>query len=342
MTAPDSLMEQAKTWADSGLALALATVVETWGSSPCPAGSQMVVSSDADFAGSVSGGCIETTVVSESLEIIKDGRAEVLEYGVSDRDSATAGLACGGTIKVLVEPLSAALLEQLLGARPAVRAIDLDSGKWSFMRAEETLGDLSLDAETLAVAQDVEAEERARIVEAGDRQIFLQPLIPAYRLLIIGAVRIAQALAPMATEAGFDVTVIDPRRAFATAERFPGVTLVQNWPDMALPDLKPDKHTALVTLTHDEKPDDMALYLALRSDVFYVGALGSRKTHAKRTERLHLYGLSEDEIVRIHAPVGLDIGARTPAEIAVSILGQVIAAKNGKGPLHKEKPDEVR
>lgn len=337
MSATDPLMEQAKAWADSGLDVALATVVETWGSAPCPAGSQMVVNSDADFAGSVSGGCIETSVVSESLEILKEGGTQVLEYGVSDEASAAAGLACGGTIRVTVEPLDKALLDELVGPRPAVRIMDMASGHWAFVRGGAASGELSLDAATFSAAAEVEAEERARIIEADGQQLFVQPLIPPYRLLIIGAVRIAQALAPMAREAGFDVTVIDPRRAFATAERFPGVALVRDWPDMALKDLQPDSHTALVTLTHDEKPDDMALTLTLRSDAFYIGALGSRKTHAKRTERLHLYGLGEDEIARIHAPVGLDIGARTPAEIAVAILSEVIAAKNDKDPRHKGK-----
>ena len=327
MTVIDPLMVQAKEWAADGLGLALATVVETWGSSPCPAGSQMVINERAGFAGSVSGGCIETSVVSESIEILKDADFEVAEYGVSGEVSFAAGLACGGTIRVMMEPLGKELLAELLNTRPAVRAVNLESGKWAFVRGGRVSGELELDHEIIKAATEVELEQRARSI--GD--IFLQPLIPPYRLFIIGAVRIAQSLAPMAASAGFDVTVIDPRRAFSTDERFPEIKLVCEWPDKAVGDLGIDAHTAVVTLTHDAKPDDMALGLALRSDAFYVGALGSKKTHRERTERLTEEGYSEEEIKRISAPVGLDIGARTPAEIAVSILSELVAVKNNRG-----------
>lgn len=327
MTITNPLMEQATSWADNGLGLALATVVDTWGSSPCPPGSQMVVSSHADFAGSVSGGCIETSVVSECLEIIRDGGCELLEYGVSDEQSAAAGLACGGTVRVLVEPLTADLLDVMMTPRPFVRVVELEGGAWSLVQDGSASG---LDAAVVEAATASLSKERAATFEHDGRSYFIHPFVKPYRMIVIGAVRIAQALVPMAVEAGFDVTVVDPRRAFITDERFPGVAMVRDWPDVALKDLELNSHTAVVTLTHDEKPDDMALVAALRSDVFYVGSLGSRTTHAKRVERLHLFGLSEDEIKRIHAPVGLDIGARTPPEIAVSILAQVIAAKNGK------------
>ena len=327
MSVTDPLMVKAKEWADRGLGLALATVVETWGSSPCPAGSQMVINEQAGFAGSVSGGCIETSVVSESIEILKDADFEVVEYGVSGEVSFAAGLACGGTIRVMMEPLSNELLDELSGERPAVRAVDLENGKWAFVRGGNVSGGLELSGEIINAASKVETQQRANTVDG----IFLQPIIPPYRLFIIGAVRIAQSLAPMALEAGFDVTVIDPRRAFSTDERFPEINLVRQWPDKAVEDLGIDAHTAVVTLTHDAKPDDMALGLALRSDAFYVGALGSKKTHAERTRRLTEEGYSEEEISRISAPVGMDIGARTPAEIAVSILAELVAIKNRKG-----------
>lgn len=331
MGASDPLMEQAKAWADHGLELALATVVETWGSSPCPAGSQMVINAEAGFAGSVSGGCIETSVVSESLDVLKGGGFEVAEYGVSGEVSFAAGLACGGTVTVMMEPLSKTLLAELLAVRPAVRAVDLKTGAWAFIRDDTVTGALDIGGDVLGAASQVLAKERAQTLDRMGEKVFLQPLIPACRLLVIGAVRIAQSLAPMAAEAGFDVTVIDPRHAFSTPERFPGVETVQDWPDKAFEKLGLDAHTAVVTLTHDAKPDDMALGRALRSDVFYVGALGSRKTHAARCERLQQAGYAKDELKRIDAPVGLDIGARTPAEIAVSILARVIAAKNVKG-----------
>lgn len=330
MSAADPLMEQAQAWAGDGLAMAVATVVETWGSSPCPAGSQMVINAEAGFAGSVSGGCIEASVVSESLEILKDKAFEVASYGVSGEVSFAAGLACGGTVTVMMEVLDDALRSALSGPRPAVRAVDLDSGAWAVVRGTTVEGGLALTDAVLTDADSVLRDEKARTVESEGRKIFLQPLIPPYRLLIVGAVRIAQALAPMARAAGFDVSVIDPRRAFSTDARFPDITLVQAWPNEALARLGLDAHTAVVTLTHDAKPDDMALGLALRSEAFYVGALGSKKTHGARLQRMEEAGFGESELAAIHAPVGLDIGARSPAEIAVSILAQVIAAKNGR------------
>lgn len=330
-TLTPSTMEQARGWADDGLRLALATVVETWGSSPCPAGSQMVINSQAGFAGSVSGGCIEMSVVSESLEVLAGGGFTVEEFGISDATASAAGLACGGNIKVMMEPLDRALLDAFGGPRPAVRVVELASGRSSFLRNGVAEGELAIGGETRLAALEVEAEARARTCEVEGSRIFLQPLVAAYRMVVIGAVRIAQSLAPMAAEAGFDVTVVDPRPAFAADERFPGVEVLREWPDKALPKLGLDSRTAVITLTHDIGPDDLALNLALRSDSFFIGALGSRKTHAARIGRLRAANCTDAAIARIHGPVGLDIGARTPAEIAVSILAQVIAARNGRG-----------
>jgi len=334
MNRKDPLMQQANVWVSEGRKLALATVVETWGSSPCPSGSQMIINDKAGFAGSVSGGCIEASVVSESLEILNSGGFELTEYGVSSEVSFAAGLACGGTVRVMLELLDEKLLKELMGARPAVRVVDLRNGKWTFVREDLVSGNFSLDNDTMAAARNAMHDERAQIYEAGEDRYFMQPLIPAYRLLIVGAVRIAQSLAPMAAELGFDVTIIDPRRAFSTDERFPNVALVREWPDKAVSKLGFDAHTALVTLTHDAEPDDMALGMALNSDVFYIGALGSKRTHAARIDRLRESGFSNEDISRIHAPVGLDIGAKTPAEIAVSILSQIIEIKNMRGKRH--------
>ncbi len=328
MTATDPLMEQARDWAAAGLKVALVTVVDTWGSSPCPPGSRMVVNEKAEFAGSVSGGCIETSVISECLEALKEDSHALLEFGVSDDVSFEAGLACGGTVHVLAEPLDPALLEALSAAPPLVRLMDLESGTGAVLRGDSVSGALSAPDAVVAEARAALADGDARLVEEEGRRYFVHPVLPAYRLIVVGAVRIAQALGPMAAEAGFDVTVVDPRPAFATDARFPGAELIRQWPDQAFADLDPDSHTAVVTLIHDAQPDDMALGLAIRSEAFYVGALGSRRTHAKRSQRLKEQGYTEDEIARIHAPIGLDIGARTPAEIAVAILAQVVAAKN--------------
>jgi len=331
MRVGDPLIKQAKDWADQGLKVVLVTVVETWGSSPCPPGSQMVINEKADFAGSVSGGCIETSVISESIDVLKEGGHALLEYGVTDEMSAEAGLACGGIVQVLAEPMDGPLFEAFLGERPLVRLIDLENGKAAVIRRDKVSGSLSAPDTVLDRARTALTDERVCTLEEEERRYFIHPVLPAYRLFIIGAVRIAQALLPMAVETGFDVTVIDPRRAFSTDERFPGVKLIRQWPDRVLSQLEPDSHTAVITLIHDAEPDDMALGLAVRSDAFYVGALGSRRTHAKRVSRLKENGYTEEEIARIHAPIGLDIGARTPAEIAVAILAQMVAVKNSRG-----------
>lgn len=323
-------IRQAAAWMAEGHRVALATVVETWGSSPCPAGSQMTISDKALFAGSVSGGCIETSVVSEAIEAMKDKKPTLLRYGVSDEQGHAAGLTCGGNVGVFVEPLDAALLAQYQGEKPFVRAVGLESGAWTVFRRDKTEGALTLDAAVRAGLREAQRDGECRVIREGAEPVFVHPVRPAFRLIVIGAVRIAQSLAPLAAEAGFEVTIVDPRPAFATPERFPGFFLVCQWPDKALPALGVDASTAVVTLTHDAKPDDMALAYALRSPALYIGALGGRKSHAKRVARLKERGLTEAEIGRIRAPVGLDIGAETPAEIALSIIAEIVAAKNGK------------
>ena len=188
-------------------------------------------------------------------------------------------------------------------------------------------GELASDAALVAAARQAMALGRSETVELGGEKVFLNVYVPPARLIIVGAVHIAQALAPMAAMLDFDVTVVDPRGAWATGQRFPGVKVVQEWADEAFDKMGLDASTAVVTLTHDPKLDDPALETALRSDVFYVGALGSKRTHAKRQERLAEAGISEEQFARIHGPVGLNIGAKSPAEIAVSILGQIVEVR---------------
>jgi xanthine dehydrogenase accessory factor len=218
-------------------------------------------------------------------------------------------------------------LERILAARaqkrPIAVATRLADGAQSLCEAETCTGELALTAEQLAEARGLLAGGRSAALATGKGEIFLRSYAPPPKLVVIGAVHIAQFLAPMAALAGFEVTIVDPRRAFATEARFPGVTLVTEWPGPALARIGLDDHTAVVTLTHDPKLDDPALQAALRSPVFYVGALGSTRTHAKRIERLREHGLAE-LASRIHAPVGLDLGGRAAAEIAVSVLAQVI------------------
>ena len=229
--------------------------------------------------------------------------------------------------------MKGAILERLLKDRAAKRAVvlvtELQSGAQALVYPKELFGDLALDGDTLLrIRQSLQADANGT-VEMGGKRLFLQVQNPALRLIIIGAVHIAQTLAPMAALAGYSVTIIDPRRAFATDARFPDVTLIGEWPDEAMATLKLDRRTAVVTLTHDPKLDDPALQTALKADVFYIGALGSRKTHAARINRLRAAGFSDADGARIHGPVGLDIGALSPAEIAVSILAQITAVLRG-------------
>lgn len=323
----DDILQRALAWQESGRGAALATVVRTWGSSPRPVGSHLAVGGDGDFAGSVSGGCIEGAVVQEALATIADGRPRLLEFGVSDEQAWEVGLACGGRVQVYVErPGSLArLMAARAAGRPAALVTRLADGAQCLLDAEEASGDLELDAAARdALRRRFVSGESGPLDAAGE--IFARVYAPAPRLIIVGAVHVAQALAPMAAIVGYAVTIVDPRSAFASAQRFPGVTLVDDWPDEAMARLAPDAQTAVVTLTHDPKLDDPALAAALAGPAFYVGALGSTRTHEKRLARLSELGLA-DQFGRIHAPVGLDLGGRLPAEIAVAILAEIIRVR---------------
>lgn len=311
---PKGMPELALDWHKAGRGAALATVVQTWGSAPRRAGAQMVVSGDGQIEGSVSGGCVEGAVLMESLEALEARKGRFLEFGVSDGDAFSVGLACGGTIKVLVEPvgsvLSEATLAELVAARAARRAVAY------VCKAESGGGHLVFDG----------FEDRFRMDRSGQEEDGTVVVVhnPPLRLAIVGAVHIAQALVPMARIAGFDPIIVDPRAAFGSEVRFPGETILEEWPDDALEAIGLDARSALVLLTHDPKLDDPALHIGLKSKAFYIGALGSKRTHAKRVERLVAADFTDLEIARIHGPVGLDIGATSPAEIAVSIMGQIL------------------
>ncbi|KUF11371.1 XdhC family protein [Pseudoponticoccus marisrubri] len=310
----DGIPEQALDWHRGGKGAVLATVTQTWGSAPRRVGSQLAVSGEGEIEGSVSGGCVEGAVIVEALEALEDGKRRELEFGVSDEDAFAVGLACGGTIRILVEPVGAALPEDVLAALVTARAdrqavayvVDLDSGACRLERDGY--------------------ETRFRMDRSGfeeDGRTFVAIHNPPLRLVVVGAVHIAQALLPMARIAGYDPVLIDPREAFGSEARFPGERILHDWPDEAVEALGLDGRTALVLLTHDPKLDDPALERSLRAGVFYIGALGSTRTHAKRVDRLTQAGFTEAEIARIHGPIGLDIGAAGPAEIAVSILAEM-------------------
>ena len=308
--------EQALAWVDAGKSAALATVIETWGSAPRRVGAQLVVSGAGEMEGSVSGGCVEGAVVVEALDLVASGGVQVLEYGVSDGDAFAVGLACGGNIRILVEPIGTGgmpveMLRELVAARAARTPVAYE---------------VALDGSHRALVTEGHAD-RFRMDRSGvseDGKTFVAIHNPPLRLVIVGGVHIAQALVGMARGVGFDPFVVDPREAFGSAARFPDATLINNWPDDALAEVGVDARTAVVLLTHDPKLDDPALEVALKSSCFYIGALGSTRTHAKRVERLTAAGFGPDDIARIHGPVGLNIGAAGPAEIAVSILAEMI------------------
>jgi xanthine dehydrogenase accessory factor len=284
------------------------------------------------MVGSVSGGCVEGAVVESALAAIASGRHELLDFGVTDEMAWEVGLACGGKMQVFVDRVAASgdaagdwhpWLDELQSDRAAKRAavlgIDLHSGRRQVLHP----GTLPDEGAIATAVRDVLRTDAARLLEREPTPLFLQPFNPPLRLVIVGAVHIAQPLCRMAAETGYAVTVVDPRGAFASKERFPGIELCPDWPDEALEALAIDARTAIVTLTHDPKLDDPALAIALHSPAFYVGSLGSRRTHTRRLERLAEEGFDDAALARIHAPVGLDIGARSASEIAVSILAEI-------------------
>ena len=320
----DPIPETALDWHRNGQGAALATVVATWGSAPRQAGSQLAISGDGQIMGSVSGGCVEGAVVAEALDALDDGQPRLLRYGVTNETAFEVGLACGGTIEVLVEPVGKALPEAMLADLVAARGT---------RRAVAYGVHLENWTRRLIVPDDAQIAPRFRADRSGLEESgeFIALHNPPLRLIVVGAVHIAQALLPMARLAGYDPVLIDPREAFGAQARFPGETILHDWPDEAMAALAPDARTAVVTLTHDEKLDDPAIRAALATPVFYLGCLGSTRTHARRLERLRSAGVGADALARLHAPVGLAIGARTPAEIAVSILAQMTQTLRQEG-----------
>ncbi len=312
----ENLLEVALQWHEKGIGAAVATVIETWGSAPRRVGSQLIVSGDGRMEGSVSGGCVEGAVVLEALDSIKDGKTKVLEYGISDDDAFAVGLACGGKIRVLVEPVGKQLPQELL--KELVDAIAKDQSIIYEINIKTLKRHLVYNG----------YEDRLRKDRSGfkdDGITFLNVYSPKLKMDIVGAVHIAQALVPIAQVVGFSLRIIDPRESFANRERFGSIKISNDLPDIALTETKPNYRTAVILLTHDPKLDDPALHIALQSEAFYIGALGSKKTHKQRKDRLRIAGFTETAIDRVCGPIGLDIGASSPEEISVSILAEVIA-----------------
>jgi xanthine dehydrogenase accessory factor len=305
------VLKRSSEWLAAGRRVLLVTVVKTWGSSPRPEGALLAVRDDGLVEGSVSGGCIEDDIVGR---IRHDGftatRCEVVTYGVSADEARRFGLPCGGTIQLVLEPLTRnsgidALLAEISAGRLVARRLDTATGKAEPAPASAAAG-LAFDGRVLTTIHG-----------------------PRYRMLVIGASQLSKYLAQIAVGLDYQVTICDPRAEYHETWDVPGATLVKTMPDDTVLEMKLDERCAVVALTHDPKLDDMALMEALKSPAFYVGALGSRANNAKRRQRLQQMDLTEAQIARLHGPIGLYIGSRTPPEIAVSILAEITAVKNG-------------
>lgn len=320
--------------------IALATVLSTWGSAPRKAGAKLAFTAGGvAISGSVSGGCVEGAVIAAGEEVLASGRPQLLHFGVADETAWSVGLACGGTIEVFVERLDPAIHAAARGwlAHEATGAVvTVIAGPEELLARHLALGPDGATG-SLGGAWDEPAWVAARAARSSTRawlaegiEVFIDVLRPAPRLIIVGGAHIAVALVRLADVLGYRTVVIDPRRAFASATRFPTAgRLSTAWPDRALADNPPDADSAVVTLSHDPKIDDPALRAALESEAFYIGALGSRKTHAARRERLAALGFNDDRLGRIHAPIGLDIGADNPEEIALAVMAEVVATYRG-------------
>ncbi len=341
-----NLLPVVERWLGEGKRVALATVVKVYGSAPQPLGAKMVISDQGEMAGSVSGGCVESAVVQEALSILSGGRARVIPFGIADEVAWNVGLACGGTIEVFVERLEQdVVFHAWLEALKANRLVTLIAVLNGPQAGQKIL--IPPDGKPLSTLEEPQVVSRlvkqaAGVVSAyhptrltvsvGEEQwdVFVDVFPPPPKLIIVGAVHIAIPLVTFARELGFRTYVVDARAIFATRERFPHVDdLIIGWPQEVLPRLGLDENTYVVVLSHDEKIDNPALKVALEHPVRYVGALGSRKTHARRVAALREMGVSEEAIARIHAPIGLDIGARRPEEIAVAIIAEIVAVRNG-------------
>jgi xanthine dehydrogenase accessory factor len=308
------VLKTALTWLREGRRIAIATVVQTWGSSPRPVGSWLAIRDDGQVVGSVSGGCVEDDLIRRvQTEILVRNLPEMVVYGVSREEAARFGLPCGGTLRLLVEPRpEQAILESILGAiedhQLILREVDLHTGK-SVLHPGTKTDSFSLTDSTMQTSYG-----------------------PRWRMFVIGAGQLSLYVANFAVASDFDVIVIDPREEYAEGLDLPGVQFIQGMPDDVMQELGIDSHTAIVALTHDPKIDDLALIDALQSEAFYIGALGSLTNTLKRKERLREFNVTSDQLERLHGPVGLAIGALTPPEIAVSVMAEIIAVKYGKQP----------
>lgn len=359
------LLPQIEAWTADGLAIARAVVIRTFGSSPRREGAVMIRSHDGRIAGSVSGGCVEGATAERMEEALGDGLQRVVRFGVSDEEAWDVGLACGGTIDILVQPAvpEAALLacRETATDRKAGRAlvIRLPEGSphgaisgsllgpgappdaplvaYEDGRLEGTLGDPGADASLVGLAQAAISSGTSSVVALADAQLFIEAFPVRPRLVVVGAGEVGAALVRIAAGLGYETVIIDARPAFATRERFPGVDrLVVGWPDEVASEIGLGRGDAVAVLSHDPKFDEPAIEVALEAGCRYVGAIGSRKTQRARVRRLRERGLSEDRLAQLRGPIGLDLGGREPGETALAIMAEIIASRYGASgrPMH--------
>ncbi|MGQ0601990.1 MAG: XdhC family protein [Anaerolineales bacterium] len=337
-------------WIERNEPVALATVVQTWGSSPRAAGAKMAVTPGGGMTGSVSGGCVEGATFEEGVAALKTNRAKLVHFGVADETAWEVGLACGGSIDVFVQPLDRVLyatVRELLQAEKAFavatlvkvaqsagdevgRGFVLDDAGAIVARSSKHSDAPVTEAETVAAREALAAGQSTRAaLPSGDW--FIEVVWPSPTLIVVGGVHTTIALTALAKTMGYRTVVVDPRKAFGSEDRFPHVdTLVQEWPDDALKGVGISRATAIAMLTHDPKLDDPGLEVALRSNAFYIGALGSKNTQEKRRTRLREAGLTDEQLARLRGPIGLDLGGRTPEEVALAIMAEIVAARNGR------------
>ena len=305
------VLRSAQAWRKAGHRATLGTIVKTWGSAPRPVGALVAIRDDGQISGSVSGGCVEDDLVEKvRARAVAAERPQVMTYGVTNEEATRWGLPCGGTLQLVLEPVGEAsglgeLLETISRQQLVRRRLEMDSGRVT-LEPGQWQDALEFDGKVLTTVHG-----------------------PRWRLVMIGAGQLTRYLAQMARMLDYYVIVIDPREEYADAWDVPGVAIDRGMPDDVIAGLNLDGHSAVVALTHDPKLDDMALLEALKSAAFYVGAIGSKKNNDSRRERLREFDLSEGEIARLHGPVGLYIGSKTPPEIAVAILAEMTATRHG-------------
>jgi xanthine dehydrogenase accessory factor len=357
-------------WLRDGRRVVAATLVETVGSAPLDPGAEMLVDDAGRIEGSVTGGCVEGALVAEAQEVLAGGAPRVATYGISDSQAADVGLMCGGTVRVFVHELTAhqdvlqVVADAVDADRPVALATVLDgasAGAKLAVTADAEAGSLGVtDLLDSGVAREargyldeglsaVRRYSAAGEVMGDDLRVAIQAFATPPSMVVFGAIDFSAALAPLARQIGYRVTIVDARESFARSPRFSAhAEVVVDWPDRQLAGRELGPRDAVLVFTHDPKFDEPALLAALASDAGYIGALGSRRTHAERTERLRAAGVTEEELARINSPCGLDVGARTPAETAIAVLGEILAGRAGRaggrlaeaeGPIHPRRAE---